>query len=175
MKLVRWTRFSWDLTKLAPVYPAIDSHYRVRQATLDDEKAVRNAIISAFTLDSNWNYALRELRGQVDTSLSHIFHERGSIPCMVVTHGNRVIGASGLLTSRDAENHLLTGPCILIEYRNRGLATALLAESLVFLRDSGLTSAFGLTKKDSPTAKFLYTKFGSTNAPYEDEPHLAAS
>ena len=175
MKLVRWTRFSWDLTKLAPVYPAIDSHYRVRQATLEDEKAVRNAIISAFTLDSNWNYALRELRDQVETSLTAIFHERGSIPCMVVTHGNRVIGASALSVSRDVESHLITGPCILIEYRNRGLATALLAESLAYLRDAGLTTAHGLTKKDSPTAKFLYTKFGSTNSPYEDEPHLAAS
>jgi ribosomal protein S18 acetylase RimI-like enzyme len=175
MKLVRWTRFTWDLTKLAPVYPAIDSHYRVRQATLEDEKAVRTAIISAFTLDSNWNYALRELRGQVDTALSQVFHEKGSIPCMVVTHGNRVIGASALNTGRDADNHLLTGPCILIEYRNRGLATALLAESLVFLRDLGMTQANALTKQDSPTAKFLYTKFGSKSTPYESESHLAAS
>ena len=189
MKLVRWTRFSWDLTCLAPVYPAIDSHYRIRQATAEDEKAVRAVVFSSFTLDQNWNFLLREIRDQLNTSLDSVFHDRldraqqrrrqeagdnSERFCLVATHGSRVIATSALSANRDAENHLLTGPCILMEYRNRGLATALLAHSLMALREVNITTAYGLTKQDSPTQQFVYTKFGSVSAPYEHE-HLAAS
>ncbi len=173
MKLIRWTRFSWDLKQLAPSYPEVDSHYRIRQATVDDEKAVRTVVYSAFTLDSNWNFLLGMLKDQLDNSISSAF--KGEPLCMVVTHGARVIAASALTANRDAENHLLTGPCILMEYRNRGLATALLAQSLMALRDAGLSRAYGVTKQNCPTSEFVYTKFGSFSEPYEYQPHLAAS
>lgn len=185
MKLVHWTRFSWDLTRLAPVYPAIDSHYRIRLATADDEKVVRTVVFSAFTLDQSWNFLLRDIREKLEDSLGEVFHgkqperhekvDRGDRLCLVVTHGSRIIGASALTMARDADNHLLTGPCILMEYRNRGLATALLAQSLLTLRDAGATTAHGLTKAASQTAQFIYSKFGSVNQPHEDEPRLAAS
>ncbi len=180
MKLLRWTRFSWDLTRLAPVYPAIDSHYRIRQATAEDEKAVRTVVFSAFTLDSNWNFLLRDIRDKLEASLREVFHDKhdkhdnGERLCLVVTHGSRVIGVSALSASLDAESHLLTGPCILMEYRNRGLATALLAQSLITLKEVNITSAYGLTKLNSPTSQFVYTKFGSSSVPYEYQPHLAA-
>jgi len=188
MKLVRWARFSWDLTRLAPVYPAIDSHYHIRQATADDEKAVRTVVLSAFTLDPNWAFLLRDLRGQLDASLNHAFGEkrdrrdkrdprdardREEPSCIVLTHGSRIIGASTLTFDPDAESHLLSGPCVLVEYRNRGLATALLAQSLTALRDAGLTIAHGLTRLNSLTADCIYTKFNSSG-PYEIKPDLAA-
>ena len=189
MKLVRWTRFSWDLSRLAPVYPAIDSHYRIRQAAAEDEKVVRAVVFSSFTLDQNWNFLLREIREQLDASLDSVFHDRfernqrpnrsdpptGDRFCLVATHGSRIIGVSALSANREAENHLLSGPCVLMEYRNRGLATALLAQSLIALREVNITVAYGLTKQNSPTAQFVYSKFGSSNSPYEFEPHLAAS
>ena len=190
MKLVRWTRFSWDLTRLAPVYPAIDSHYRIRPATAEDENAVRSVVFSSFTLDQNWNFLLREIREQLDASLDSVFHDRTERTqpkrrqepgdsherfCLVVTHGSRIIGASALSAWRDAGNHLLTGPCILMEYRNRGLGTALLANSLLTLREVNLTTVYGLTKQKSPTEQFVYSKFGGISTPYEHEPHLAAS
>ena len=180
MKLVRWTRFSWDLSKLAPVYPAISSHYRFRRATVDDEKVVRAVVFSSFTLDQTWNFLLREIRDQLETSLNTVFHDHhpednGERFCLVATHGSRIIGVSALSPLREAENHLLTGPCILMEYRNRGLATALLAQSLSALREVNVTTAHGLTKHGSPTAEFVYPKFGSTSAPYENQSHLAAS
>ena len=191
MKLVRWTRFAWDLTRLAPVYPAIDSHYRLRPATGEDEKVVRSVVFSSFTLDQNWNFVLREIRDQLEASLDSVFHDRQARPdrrhsrqepfdpgersCLVITHGSRIIAVSALSPNQESENHLLTGPCILMEYRNRGLATALVAQSLVTLRDAGIATAFGLTKQNSPTAQFVYTKFGSHSEPYETHPHLAAS
>lgn len=181
MKLVYWARFSWDLSKLAPVYPAIDSHYRLRLATAGDETAVRNVIFSAFTLDSNWAFLLSSLRDKLEDAISSVFHEkydkhdRSERPCVVATHGSRVIGASALTAHPEAENHLLTGPCVLMEYRNRGLATALLAESLIALREANVPTAHGLTKRDSPGAQFVYTKFDSTSEPFETESRLAAS
>jgi len=190
MKLVRWTRFSWDLTKFAPVYPAIDSHYRIRQAIAGDEKVVRSVVFSSFTLDQNWNFLLREIREQLDGSLDGVFHDRldrgqrvnrteqatGTERfCMVASHGSRIIGVSALSSQQDAENHLLTGPCVLMEYRNRGLATALLAQSLLALREANITTAYGLTKQGSATAQFVYTKFSSKNTPYENQADLVAS
>lgn len=175
MKLERWTRFSWDLNGFTPVYSAIDKRYSIREATSEDEKAVRTVVLSTFTLDSHWNFVLRHFRDQLDASLDLVFGGKGDglrMPCLVVTHGSRIIGASALTTWREAENHLLTGPCISIEYRNRGLGTALLAQSLLYLKQSDIKVAHGATRQGTPTEKFLYKKFEAISAPYD---HLPAS
>jgi len=78
-----------------------------------------------------------------------------------------------LLPDPTAEDHLTPGPCVLMEYRNRGFGSALLEESLRQLRAAGLTRASGLTKSNAPVAKFLYPKFNGTFAP-GDTPLVAA-
>ncbi len=183
MKWTRWTRFAWDLTRLAPAYPAVDSRYQIRQVTAEDEKAVRTVVLSAFTLDSNWAFMMNVLRAQLEAALDSLFDEKRSNDAdgprptgLVVTHGSRIIGVSVLTTRRDAENHLLTGPCILMEYHNRGLATALLAQSLLVLRDAGIKTAYGMTVQNAPTGQFVYSKFDSTSALYpQSAPDLVAS
>jgi hypothetical protein len=181
MKLVRWMRFSWDLTQLTPVHPAIDSHFQIRRALPDEEDAVRTVVLRAFTLDSEWNCVFNDVKANLMSSISKAFnpkldkHDKSEPICLVVTHGSRVIAANAISTNPDSYNHLSTGPCILLEYHNRGIATALLAQSLIALRDANLTKAFGLAIHNSLTAQFLYTKFGSSSEPYEYEPHLAAS
>jgi GNAT superfamily N-acetyltransferase len=60
--------------------------------------------------------------------------------CMVVRHGSRIIGVSVLDTRGDAPNHLTTGPCVLQEYRGRGLGSALLRASLAGLREASRRS-----------------------------------
>jgi predicted N-acetyltransferase YhbS len=180
MKWTRWTRFAWDLTRLAPAYSAIDSRYNIRQSTADDEKAVRTVVLSAFTLDSNWAFMMNGLRSQLESALDHLFQEKepegGRPVCLVITHGSRIIGVSVLTLRRDADNHLLTGPCVLMEYHNRGLGTALLAESLVVLRDSGVKTAYGMTVQNAPTGQFVYSKFESTSTLYPPAaPDLVAS
>lgn len=180
MKWTRWTRFAWDLTRFSPAYPAVDSRYNIRQATAEDEKAVRTVVLSAFTLDSNWAFMMNVLRSQLESTLDSLFDDKepegGRPVCLVITHGSRIIGASVLTLRRDAENHLLTGPCVLMEYHNRGLGTALLAESLLVLRDSGVKSAYGMTVQNAPTGQFVYSKFNSTSALYPSAaPDLVAS
>jgi ribosomal protein S18 acetylase RimI-like enzyme len=77
--------------------------------------------------------------------------------------------------AEDCESNLLSGPCILPEYRNRGIGSTLLHSSLAFLRDAGLARASGVTKEGVPAAKFIYTKFNSTGAPYDFEPQPVIS
>ncbi len=181
MKLVRWMRFSWDLTRLTPVHPAIDSHLQIRKALPEEEEAVRTVVLRAFALDSDWNSVFSDVKDTLMASITRAFHpkvdkrDKSEPICTVITHGSRVIGANCISTNPDAYNHLSTGPCILMEYRNRGLATALLAQSLTALREEGLTKAYGLAVNNSLTSQFVYTKFGSSNEPYEYQPHLAAS
>jgi predicted N-acetyltransferase YhbS len=174
MKLVRWLRFTWDLAKLPAMEGAVDSHYHIRTATPEDEKVVRGVIASAFSLDMDWSDTLKNLREHFETQIEQVFEEK-EVPCIVVSHGSRIIGASALSTNRDADNHLLSGPCILNEYRNRGLGTQVLRRSLQFLKDAGLGTAHGVTKHNVPAAKFIYPKFNSVNETYEFEPELVGS
>ena len=56
--------------------------------------------------------------------------------------------------------HLVSGPCVLIEYRSRGIGGSLLGATLEALRARGLSEALGRTRPNGPSAKFLCRKFG---------------
>jgi N-acetylglutamate synthase-like GNAT family acetyltransferase len=67
--------------------------------------------------------------------------EREPVPAVVISHGTRIIAASAISTDVAADTNLISGPCVSIEYRNRGLGTALLYHTLLQLRQSdSLTS-----------------------------------
>jgi ribosomal protein S18 acetylase RimI-like enzyme len=167
MKLVRWKRFTWDLSKLPPEHePQLPSSYTIRAATRDDEKAVLSVIYTAFGLDTAWGDSFKMVQGFIDNQLSSSFLHR-AVPCLVVTHGTRIIAASALNTSDDAPCHLISGPCVLNEYRNRGLGTALLHESLAHLKTAGLQRACAVCKENVPASKFVYPKFGSTSTEFD--------
>jgi len=161
MNTVNWVRFSWDLANFAPVCPPLPASFAIRRAVQEDQETVNSLVMSSFTLDSEWNPFFREIRPLIESALNDVFDEKREPFGLVVTHGARVIGASGLTAEPEAQNHLLTGPCIALEYHNRGLATALLAQSLLTLRDAGLANARGMTKLGSTGAQFIYPKFGS--------------
>jgi len=161
MKLVNWAQFSWDLSKNPPVCPALPPSFSIRRATAEDHTSARMVVISSFTLDSDWNPFFSEIRPQIETALTEMFDEKSDPFCLVLTHGPRVIGVSGLSAEREAKRHLLTGPCLSLEYHNRGLGTALLGQSLLALREAGVTTVRGVTKQGSAAAQFLYPKFGS--------------
>ena len=175
MKLVRWTRFTWDLAKLPAQGRVLDEHYHIRPVTRDEEKVVRAVIASAFALDMNWSDTLKSIKEWLEERLDAVFEHKTSVPCLVVTHGTRVIGASPLDPNKDSDCHLVTGPCILNEYRNRGIGSELLFQSLNALREGGFEMARAVTKSNVPVAKFVYTKFNSVAEPYEFEPELARS
>ena len=171
MKLVRWKRFTWDLAKLPASAPALAERYGIRTAFPDDREAVEKVVLTAFTLDSAWADTLATVRDWLTAQLAATF-EREVVPAIVITHGLRVIAASVITTDPDAETQLLSGPCVSMEYRNRGLGTALLHRTLAQLREAGLAQARGITKLNVPVAKFMYPKFGATGEDCEFEPGL---
>lgn len=165
MKPVNWAHFSWDLTKSLPARPSLPPSFSVRRSTPEDQDAVQSVVLSSFTLDADWNPFFREVRPLIESALKEVFHEKSDPLCLVLRHGSRIIGASGLSGDRDARNHLLTGPCLAMEYHNRGLASALLAHSLHLLRETGITFVRGATKEGSTAAQFIYPKFSSVRIP----------
>jgi hypothetical protein len=166
MKLVRWKRFTWDLSKLPTTPPSLSERYALRPAFADDREAVEKIILAAFKLDSEWSALFQLvptwLKEQIDTAF-----DRETAPAVVITHGLRVIAASLITTEVDAETHLLSGPCVSMEYRNRGLGTALLYGTLAQLKQAGMRQVHGVTKENIPTAKFIYPKFGATETEHE--------
>ena len=174
MKLINWVQFSWDLARLPESGADLPEHYEITPATVEDEKELRRVITSSFALDPEWNATMHELLQTIDGWLDSA-HATGANSALVLRHGARIIGASVLAAEAEGENHLCPGPCILMEYRNRGFGTNLLDRSLRSLRDAGLTRASGIAKENSPVTKVLYPKFGATWGPYESPDLVAAA
>jgi len=171
MKLVRWKRFIWDLTKIPPYEHKLPAQYVFRAAARDEVKAVHNVIITAFSLDSAWSDTLKIFRDRLEIQIDQSF-VRESTPALVVTHGPRIIAASVISSEVDGESHLVSGPCVLSEYCNRGLGTALLHQTLLQLHSAGLERAAVVTKESTPACKFVFTKFGSSSASFDYKPHV---
>lgn len=172
MKLVRWKRFAWNLTNLPPLGHKLPDSLMVRGASRDEEKGVAHLVFTAFSLDTAWGDTLKIFRERLEMGV-HAAFARENVPAIVVAHGPRIIAASVLSTEIDAENNLISGPCVLPEYSNRGIGSALLYHSLKQLADAGLTTAHAVTKETVTAAKFVYPKFNSTGVAHDYEPVLA--
>lgn len=173
MKLSNWIRFTWDLTQLPPFENVLPEHYEIGPATANDETELRKIISSSFVLDPTWSPALQEVTEKIEAWLASAFASSDCI-FLALRHGTRIIGASVLSTKPDAEMHLIPGPCISTEYRNRGFGTRLLEQALTRLRDAGLTQATGVAKENVPASKFLYPKFNATSSPHDFTPLVPA-
>ena len=173
MKQINWIQFTWDLAALPEQTSELPEHYQISRATPDDEAELRKVISSSFSLDPAWNPLMQEITDAIDSWLDRAAESESSI-CLALRHGARIIGATILTADAEAVNHLSPGPCVLMEYRNRGFGTHLLDRSLRTLREAGLSAAHGMTKENSAATKFLYRKFNSTPTPREFSPLLAA-
>lgn len=162
----KWLRFRWDLS--AVVHGAIPGQppFVLRTAVREDRDAASRVISSGFSTESGWGDISKGCVQQVRKLADEAF-EQEEPPCVVIQHGARIIGVSVLATDASAANHLVTGPCILHEYRSRGLGSQLLHASLEFLKDQGLPHASGLTRAQTVAARFVYPKFGSSSEPCE--------
>jgi hypothetical protein len=168
MKLVRWRRFTWNLKELPALTEPLAGLLQLRPATPPEKEQIERVVLSAITLDTTWGTALQSFKLRLETHLEAIFRSQ-EVPALVISHGSRVVAASALAAFPGMENHLLSGPCVLMEYHNRGLGTALLHASLSHLRSAGLNTASGVARENSVIARFLYPKFGSTSSECEYE------
>ncbi len=145
-----------------------------RIAAPEEDLVVKRAIMTAFSQDLGWKEDSRIYLAGLEKKVAAAFTSDPPL-CVVVQHGSRIIGASVMTARADAANHLLTGPCILHEYRSRGIGSVLLHASLGLLRDIGLDVALGLTPTLSPAAKYVYPKFGgSAEVQHQEDEQVAA-
>jgi len=173
MKLLNWVRFTWDLNLLPATEGNLPAHYKINAASQEHENEVRSVLSRSFLLDPAWNPAIGEIMQTLQSWLDRVFVAEENI-CLALRHGTRIIGASVLCLEPEAENHLVPGPCILMEYRNRGFGTHLLEASLKRMHKAGLTRATGIARELSPVAKFLYPKYNGMAAPADVKVGLAA-
>ena len=149
MKLVRWMRFTWDLAKLPAVKGELESHYHIRVATHDDEKSVRSVISSAFSIDMNWSDTVKSLRDHFEAQVDRVFVEK-EVPCIVVSHGARVIGASALDTSRKQTTTLYPARVFLVNIATAAWAPRFCASRCNYCVKPGWTRR---TASPSPTCR----------------------
>jgi N-acetylglutamate synthase-like GNAT family acetyltransferase len=168
MKSIGWSRFSWEAKDLPETSRYIITEtYSLRAASRQERALLHQVISSCFAQESCWNDVASKLmpRLQQEVEDKFVHHREGD--CLVITHGNRVIAASVVDTSRSSDNHLVTGPCITAEYRNRGFGALLLKESLLLAAQGGAEVLFGITRTNSPAARFVYPKYGGVSIPSE--------
>jgi ribosomal protein S18 acetylase RimI-like enzyme len=173
MKLIEWVRFSWDFEDLPALDLELPPHYRIEAATLEDEEPLRQVISRCFRLDPVWSPALHETLQTIESWLGRALQSDRHM-CLVLRHGARIIGASVLSLDPESDSHLSPGPCISMEYRNRGFGSRLLEHSFHVLSEAHVTRAFALTRSNTSVARFLYPKFHGVSAPIDRTPLLAA-
>jgi len=173
MKSLTWVRFQWDLSAFPATSSPLPPHYQINPASAADEAELRKLFSSAFVLDSTWNAAMEEVMAALGNWLDQAFASSTTV-CLALRHGSRIIGASVVVPQPESDNHLAPGPCVLMEYRNRGFGTLLLESALRLLREQSFSRAVALTRENSLVARYLYPKFGGVGVPIT-EPNLLAA
>jgi predicted N-acetyltransferase YhbS len=169
MKRELWKLFSWNLTLLNEEPVSLPHGLIVSPASKADEPTIHALVERAFTTDAQWTGSYGPISNALRARIHEAFRSQ-NFPALTILHGSRIIAASSFCTEADAENHLFCGPCVLPEYRSRGLGSALLLESLRTLRNLGLHVARALCKDGTTASKFVYPKFSSVCEPYAGEP-----
>jgi GNAT superfamily N-acetyltransferase len=161
MKLFKWLQFTWDLNKVPALQEAVPSHYKISSAAPEDEMALRKIFSSSFLLDPTWNpvigHVMRTIQSRLDAALAS-----DAQTCLVLRHGQRIIGAVVLHPDETATEQFAIGPSLLVEYRNRGLGMQLFHAALLWLKDAGMTRATAMSLEHTPATRFLYPKFDPT-------------
>jgi ribosomal protein S18 acetylase RimI-like enzyme len=160
MKLSTWVQFTWNLKKLPTEPSKIDARYVVEAATVDDRNLLLAAVTRSMSMEPAWSDDLAA-RVKLAEEIIQTALPAGEVTFVAIKHGQRIIGASAIRDAGDKVSNLPLGVCVLNEYRNRGLGTYLLHESLRRLKERGLDEARHVTKKGLTADRFLYPKFGS--------------
>ena len=154
-----WVRFTWQLASLPEALPGISSSDLIRSATREESDKVLDVMVHSLLMDPAWNDSLVKTEQYLKEAVSRHFDQEEPF-CLVIPKGNRFIAASLLDPAVDAPTHLVSGPAVLVEYRNRGIGSRLLQASLAALRSKGLSTVKGITRANSVASRYVYSKFG---------------
>ena len=151
-----WVRFSWQTASLGAAPGGADL---IRPATREEGDDVLRVLLLSLSMDAAWNDSFARAEHHLREVIGRLFNTEEPL-CLVVPKGNRLIAASLLEPVSEAPSHLVSGPAVLMEYRNRGIGSRLLHASLSVLRDRGLSTATGITRDRTIAARHVYPKFG---------------
>ena len=160
MRMLEWVRFTWDLNDLPTEPVRKEPRFRVRPAERGERANTVLLIKRAFAMDSDWLDGQIEAFQWIDPQLTKAFEQK-EVPCLLLCDGQRAVGASLLDLDAESESHLLTGPCISSEYRNRKLGTLLFDASLRHLKELGMGRVHAIAKKRCTATRYLYPRYGA--------------
>ena len=158
LRPISLVRFHWKLNHLKPPLPEVPKPYTMRVAAENELAEAQRVVHASYNLDHEWSGAGTYINEVVLPGLKKVFANEAN--CLFVLHGKRIIAASAYAAEPEDGIHLVTGPCVLIEYRSRGIGGALLGATLNALRGGGLKEAVGQTRPLSPASNYLCGKFG---------------
>jgi len=166
-------RYSWNLKGLPLVGGEVFAPFVLRAAGEQEADEAVSIVQASYNLDPEWSGCAMHIKGTVLPGVMKALAKEPS--CLFVQHGNRIIAASVYdAEPGEAGIHLISGACVLTEYRNRGIGGALLGATLQALSGRGLTEAIGRTRPKSPSAKYLCAKFGGKPVPVVEMPETEA-
>jgi predicted N-acetyltransferase YhbS len=134
----------------------------IRRATREEGEEVLRVLLLSLSMDAAWNDAFARAEQYLSEAVSRLFNATDPL-CLVIPKGNRMIAASLLDPLPETESHLVSGPAVLMEYRNRGIGSRLLHASLATLGEAGVAVPAGITRDRTDAAKHVYPKFGGTS------------
>lgn len=156
-KQIELTKFQWKLDSVPSDAGVVPLPFTLRTAAEQELEEAINVIQASYNLDHQWSGCARYIDNIVVLAVEQIF--KADCTCLFVQHGNRVIAASAYSLDPINGVNLVSGPCVYMEYRNRGIGGALLGATLLALRDLGVKEAIGQALPGSPAAKYLCSKF----------------
>ena len=158
-----WIRFLWKATD--PVFPGSPGEFSSRPARREEKRDVLEVLLRSFSMDAAWNDSYLRMEQYLTAEVERLFQSTEPL-CLLLQKGNRPVAASLLDPDPEAVNHLVSGPAVTMEYRNRGLGSLMMEESLRALEKAGLGDIRGVTRDRTISAKHIYPKFGSVREVY---------
>jgi len=160
-----WVSFSWETAQVPSFQPGPMAPL-IRPATREEGEEVLKVIMLSLSMDSGWNDSLALAEEYLKQAIHRLFNAEEPL-CLVAPKGNRLIAASILEADPLAQNQLVCGPSVIMEYRNRGIGKHLLHASLSMLKERGLDSVIGMTRANTAAARYVYPKFGGKSEPVQ--------
>lgn len=168
-----WKLFSWNLATFSGGDGSLPNGLLMRPAVKSEESTIQALVDRSFATDAQWTGTYSRIAEPLRERIHEAFRSQLH-PALVVQHGTRIIAAACFSTDADADNHLYCGPCVLPEYRSRGLGSILLMESLKTLKGLEVHVARAVCKDGTTASKFVYPKFNSVSDVYDSEPFVVA-
>ena len=160
--------------QVCPRRGVLDPHYHIRPVTRDEEKTVRAVMFEFVRAGYELVGHAEDHEGLARGAAGRCLRAQGgALPGGDARHAGHRRQPAGSRTRRPSATSS-SGPCILNEYRNRGIGTELLFQSLDALREAGLSQARGRSPRATCRWRNSCTRNSIPWRAVEFEPVLAA-